>query len=76
MPVSNRARDVLYRLVACNSDIGIALRDMVKLSKPSESVTVTILRPAGRYHFHCYSPLERPTGVPQFADDFENTVVR
>jgi hypothetical protein len=31
---------------------------MVKLSKPSESVTVTILRPAGRYQFHCYSPLD------------------
>jgi hypothetical protein len=30
---------------------------MVKLSKPSESVTVTILRPRGRYQFHCYSPL-------------------
>ncbi len=34
-------------LVACNGDIGIDIRDMVRLSKPSELVTVTILRPAG-----------------------------
>jgi photosystem II stability/assembly factor-like uncharacterized protein len=50
---------------------------MVKLSKPSESVTVTILRPRGRYQFYCYSPLAeraRQANEVSRADEFGRSV--